>query len=274
MPNFALHFGYVYRRIDNLNVLVNTNRPMSAYNVPTTIRDPGVDGVLGNADDGPEHSGLQSERGGDLALPVVNTRTNLPGLSEFHTIEYSATKRSYRIAGRCRSSGSIRMNRDNDTRLLRQQPASRPGRRARRTTLINTDDGRYNFSTWTFKVNGIVSSAVGHHPHAGTSRAVGSAVRPHLPRGRGQRDQLRQPAHPGRAHRHAQAGQHRHPRLADREALQGGQGHDLVGVRSTSTTSATPTRPRTSRGVGGSSFLLPSTIIGPRIARFGLKYDW
>ena len=24
----------------------------------------------------------------------------------------------------------------------------------------------------------------------------------------------------------------------------------------------------------GSSFLLPSTIIGPRIARFGLKYDW
>ena len=25
---------------------------------------------------------------------------------------------------------------------------------------------------------------------------------------------------------------------------------------------------------GGSSFLLPSTIIGPRIARFGLKYDW
>jgi hypothetical protein len=24
----------------------------------------------------------------------------------------------------------------------------------------------------------------------------------------------------------------------------------------------------------GASFLLPSTIIGPRIARFGLKYDW
>jgi len=24
----------------------------------------------------------------------------------------------------------------------------------------------------------------------------------------------------------------------------------------------------------GSSFQLPSTIIGPRIARFGLKYDW
>ena len=24
----------------------------------------------------------------------------------------------------------------------------------------------------------------------------------------------------------------------------------------------------------GSAFMLPSTIIGPRIARFGLKYDW
>ena len=30
MPNFALHFGYVYRRIDNLNVNVNANRPFSA----------------------------------------------------------------------------------------------------------------------------------------------------------------------------------------------------------------------------------------------------
>ena len=26
--------------------------------------------------------------------------------------------------------------------------------------------------------------------------------------------------------------------------------------------------------VSGTSFLLPSTIIGPRIARFGVKYDW
>ena len=63
---------------------------MSAYNVPTTIRDPGVDGVLGNGDDGAEHSGLQPQRG-RAGAPVVNTRTNLPGLSEFHTIEYSAT---------------------------------------------------------------------------------------------------------------------------------------------------------------------------------------
>ena len=61
---------------------------MSAYNVPTTIRDPGVDGVLGNADDGPNIPGFNLSAAA-LAAPVVNTRTNLPGLSEFHTIEYA-----------------------------------------------------------------------------------------------------------------------------------------------------------------------------------------
>ena len=100
MPNFAVHLGYVYRRIGNLNVTVNTNRPISAYNVPTTIRDPGPDGVLGNADDGPNIPGFNLSAAA-LAAPVVNTRTNLPGLSEFHTMEYSATRRSSG-RGRCR----------------------------------------------------------------------------------------------------------------------------------------------------------------------------
>ena len=56
-PNFGLRMGYVYRRIGNLNVLFNANRPFDAFNVPTTIRDPGIDGVLGNADDGPSIRG-------------------------------------------------------------------------------------------------------------------------------------------------------------------------------------------------------------------------
>ena len=151
IPNVALHFGYVYRRIGNLNVLINTNRPMSAYDVPTTIRDPGVDGVFGNADDGPNIPGFNLNAAA-LAAPVVNTRTNLPGLSEFHTVEYSVTKRSSG-SWSLSASGSIRMNRDNDTayfgnNLRAVQAPSTPN------DLINTEDGRYIFSTYTFKLNG------------------------------------------------------------------------------------------------------------------------
>ena len=146
MPNFAVHVGYVYRRIDNLNVNVNANRPFSAYNVPTTIRDPGPDGVLGNGDDGPGIPGFNLSAAA-LAAPVVNTRTNLPGLSEFHTIEYSANRRQ---TGRwsLAASGSIRLNRDNDTgyfgQTIRTVQASapqrtQPTRRMRAFRLLDVD---------------------------------------------------------------------------------------------------------------------------------------
>ena len=87
-----------------------------------------------------------------LAAPVLNTRTNLPGKSEFHTLEYSATRRqsgSWSLS----ASGGIRLNRDNDTgyfgnnlRAL-QAPSTM-------NDFINTDDGRFIFSTWSFKLNG------------------------------------------------------------------------------------------------------------------------
>ena len=68
VPGFALQGGYVYRRIGDIKVQVNQNRPMEAYNIPISIRDPGADGVLGNADDGPnipEDDHDQPDRVGD-----------------------------------------------------------------------------------------------------------------------------------------------------------------------------------------------------------------
>src|SRR6185312_1224246 len=53
LPNFGIHAGVVWRRIDQLSQQDNSSRPMSAFNVPVVIRDPGPDGVLNNADDGP-----------------------------------------------------------------------------------------------------------------------------------------------------------------------------------------------------------------------------
>src|SRR5207302_624007 len=49
---FSAKALYVYKRQNQLYNAINVLRPSSAYNIPITRRDPGPDGVLGNADDG------------------------------------------------------------------------------------------------------------------------------------------------------------------------------------------------------------------------------
>jgi outer membrane receptor protein involved in Fe transport len=269
MPNFAVHLGYVYRRIGNLNVTVNANRPISAYNVPITIRDPGIDGVLGNADDGANIPGFNLSAAA-LAAPVVNLRTNLPGLSEFHTIEYSATKRSSG-AWSLSASGSIRMNRDNDTayfgnNLRAVQSVSTPN------DLINTDDGRFVFSTWTFKLNGtyrakwnvMLTPAVrvqsgqpfGRTFLAGTANGVNYSQRV-----------LAEPIDSRKQDDIVILD------LRMEKRFKAGKGTNLSVLFDIYNIGNSDAASNIQWGVG-SSFMLPSTIIGPRIARFGLKYDW
>jgi hypothetical protein len=151
IPGLAIQGGYVYRKIDDFRVRVNQNRPMDAYNIPITIRDPGPDGVLNNADDGPGIPGFNLSAAA-LAAPVVNVTTNLPGSAEYQTIEFSANKRQ---SGRWSLQGSvsIRWNEDQETgyfgnNLRALTTPSTPN------DLINTNDGRYNFSMWTMKING------------------------------------------------------------------------------------------------------------------------
>jgi hypothetical protein len=274
MPNFAVHLGYVYRRIGNLNVTINANRPFSAYNVPTTIRDPGPDGVFGNADDGPNIPGFNLSAAA-LAAPILTTRTNLPGLSEFHTIEYSATRRQ---TGRwsLAASGSIRMNRDNDTAYFGNtiRSVNNTGIQAVSTPndLINTDDGRFVFSTWTFKVNGTVDVGWGVHVtpalrvqsgqpfgrviNASTANGLNYTQRI-LAEPLGTRTQDNIVILDLRAERRF--------KLGSRGAVAGFI--DLYNIGNSDAASNIT-------WLSGSSFLLPSTIIGPRIARFGVKYDW
>ena len=158
VPGLALAGGYVYRSIDNFRVLANENRPISAYNVPTTIRDPGKDGVLGNADDGPGFPGFNLSAAA-LALPVRNVTTNLPGSGEYHTIEFSATKRQ---AGKWSLQGSFskRWNKDQDTGYFGQnlRALSTP---STPNDLINTTGGRYEFTMMTMKINGSYDAPYG-----------------------------------------------------------------------------------------------------------------
>ncbi len=152
LPGIGLQAGYVYRKIDDFRVRININRPLSAFNVPVVIRDPGPDGsFVTSADDGPNINTFNLNPA-NLALPVVNTLTNLDGNGEYHTVEFSANKRQtgrYSLA----ASFSKRWNRDHATAYFGQnlRAVATP---STPSDLINTDGGRYNFSMWTAKING------------------------------------------------------------------------------------------------------------------------
>jgi len=95
MADLSVRTSYVYKRESDLYQSVNVLRPYSAYTIPITQRDPGPDGVAGNADDpggnityydfSPAYAG---------AAFVQNMNVNTDGyLNRYHSVEVAGTKR-------------------------------------------------------------------------------------------------------------------------------------------------------------------------------------
>ncbi len=268
-PGLALAGGYVYRSIDNFRVLVNQNRPMEAYNVPITIRDPGPDGVLGNGDDGPGFPGFNLSAAA-LAAPATNITTNLPGSAEFHTLEFAANKRQ---SGRWSLQGSfaIRWNQDQDTayfgnNLRAVVTPSTPN------DLINTDNGRYVFSVWTAKING------SYDPGWGIRITPALRVQQGQPFGR---TYLAGAAHGVNYSQRILAEPIDSQRQDDIVILDVrtekffnlGNGRRIGAFFDVYNLTNSDAAQNINWGAG-TTYRLPVTIVGPTIARFGMKFDW
>ncbi|MGH9349928.1 MAG: carboxypeptidase regulatory-like domain-containing protein [Vicinamibacterales bacterium] len=265
VPNFGIHAGYVYRRISNINVTVNANRPFDAFNVPATVQDPGPDGVRGTADDGTVFN-VFNLNPANLALGTLNRRTNGEGTAQFHNIEITGTKRS---TGRwsLQASFAYRWNRDHENvyfgNTVRElDTPNNPN------DLINTTEGRHHFTTWSAKLNGTVeifrgwrvTPALRHQsgqPYGrvflaalnyGTQRILAEPI--------GTRRQDNLTVLDIRAEKVFQVSRHRLSPFVDIYNMTNSDAASNIAFTS------------------GSSFQLPSTIIGPRLLRFGLKYDW
>jgi hypothetical protein len=265
IPNFGVHTGYVYRRISNINVLINANRPISAFNVPVTVPDPGPDGRPGTADDGRPFSAFDLNPV-NRALPTLNMRTNGEGVAEFHNFEITGTKRA---TGRwsLQASFAYRWNRDLDdvyfgNRIRDVATVSNPNDR------INTDDGRLHFTTWSAKLNGTievfrgwrVTPALRHQsgqPYGrvvlatmnyGTQRLLAEPI--------STRRQDNLTVLDFRAEKVFRVGGRTLAPFLDVYNLGNSDAASNIAWQS------------------GGSFELPSTIIGPRLLRVGLKYDW
>jgi hypothetical protein len=270
MPNVGVHAGFVWRRITQLVQLNNANRPVSAFNVPTTILDPGPDGVLKTADDGAPIAGYNLSAAA-LALPVLNELQNTAGHDDFYTLEFSASKRQ---AGRWSLNGSFsyRWNMDNSASyfgnsLRALQDVSTPN------DLIYTDNGRYNFTTWAFKVNGTYQAKYGINitpslrnqsgqPY-GRTISIGAANGINY-------GTARILAEPIDSHRQdnitiLDVRVEKAFRLAPTRTLS----VFLDGYNLTNTNAAANIN-----WSSGATFLTPSTIIPPRLARVGVRFDW
>lgn len=268
-PGLAISGGYVYRHIDNFRVIVNANRPFSAFNVPVTIRDPGPDGVLGNADDGPGIPGFNLS---PSATPGVrNFVTNQPGDAEYHTLEFLASKRQ---SGRWSLQGSfaIRWNQDQDNGYF--------GNNLRATTTpanpndtINTDGGRYNFSVWNAKINGSFDVAYGIRITPALRVQQGQAFGRTFLAGAanginyGTQRILAEPIDSQRQDDIV---------ILDLRAEKSFnvRGVDRVGVFADVYNLSNSNAAQNITWNSGSAYRLPVSVIGPTIMRFGVKLDW
>jgi carboxypeptidase family protein len=270
MPNFGVHAGVVWRRIDQLSQQDNLNRPFSAFNVPVMIRDPGPDGTLGNADDGAPIPGFNLNPA-NLALPILNGLHNTPGKNDFYTLELSASKRSsngWSLSG----SYSYRWNYDNDDAYFGQNLRGRDDV-ANPNDMINTDNGRYNFTSWAAKAHGTfeapwslkITPALRLQAGQPYGRTISAAAANGI--NYGSQRILTEPISSRRQDNII---------LVDtrvEKVVSIGSGRSVsVFVDGFNLTNANPASNIT--WGSGSTFLLPVTIVSPRLARIGAKLEW
>ncbi len=270
VPNVGVHAGFVWRRIAQLVQLNNANRPIGAYNVPVTILDPGPDGVLRTADDGPSIQGSNLSAAA-LALPVLNELQNTPGHDDFYTLEFSASKRA---SGHWSLNGSFsyRWNLDNSTSyfgnsLRALQDVSSPN------DTINTTNGRYEFTTWAFKINGTYEAPYGVRVTPSLRNQSGQPYGRTFSAGAANGinyGSARILAEPIDTHRQdtiniVDVRVEKVVHLAAARTVSAFvDGYNLFNTNAATNINWS----------SGSTYLTPSTIGPPRIARVGVKFDW
>jgi hypothetical protein len=91
LEDLGMRVGYVYKKDNNGWQQFNIARPFDVFNVPVTRPDPGPDNVAGNADDGPALNLFNLD---DLSRGSNQNTQNIPGYEgTYKTFELSANKR-------------------------------------------------------------------------------------------------------------------------------------------------------------------------------------
>ena len=267
-PNFGVRTGVVMRQIRNQRTNRDANRPFDAFNVPASFPDPGPDGRTNTSDDGPAISGfnLQSSATG---LPTLTTVANQPDArGDYYTWEVSGNRR---MAGRwsLRASFTHTWNYDHGN--------SYAGSTVRQYSLpftpndlINTDreDGAFKFTNWTAKLMSTIEAPYGIRLTPMLRHQSGDQIGRIVQVGfnYGTQPVLVEPLASNRLD---------HVTIWDLRAekvfrFSGRSVSGFMDLYNIANSNAEFRRIYTS----GSSFGFPTTIIPPRIIRFGAKLEW
>jgi hypothetical protein len=153
IANFGVRAGYVWRGNRNLYQRENINRPLSAFTVPFPVQDPGPDGRVGTGDDGGTVQAFDLDPA-VRALPVVNqTRNSDLNTGDFHTFEITGTKRMSNRWSALISYGWTKSY-DNGFSAFQGNAVRQNTLPATPNDLINTDDGRFEYTRSNFKLSG------------------------------------------------------------------------------------------------------------------------
>jgi hypothetical protein len=149
----ALRASVVWRTEQQHFIRQNLSQPFDAFGIPVRIPDPGPDGALGTSDDGMPIEGRELVPS-VVGIPAVNVVRNVPNAdSEYWTIDFAASRRS---AGRWSMTAGFTHTWNRD------QAADYGGQSVRQNAypltpndLIHTSgNGQYRFTTWTAKLFG------------------------------------------------------------------------------------------------------------------------
>ncbi|MCC7417483.1 MAG: TonB-dependent receptor [Acidobacteria bacterium] len=259
VSNFGVRGGFV-RRIEKQNTgNINTNQPSTAFTVPTTVRDPGPDGRIGTPDDGGTIDALNLQAA-YVGLPTVTLVTNVPGQSEFDTIELAMNKR---MNNHWSASASYSFTWAHAYRTASNTYPDNPNSCINASAKCQDDTTDYSF-----KLNGVFELPAGFklspvyrfqagNNFARTFSATLNYANPTL---------LAEPMNSRR---------NDNINLID---LRVDRGFDVPGGRLSpfldlyNLTNANAIQDITASS--GSSFLRPINIIPPRVLRMGVKFDW
>lgn len=268
LPNFGLRTGFVWRGQRQLRETVNVARPFSAYTVPVEVRDPGPDGRANTADDG----GLFTLYNLEPAYvgQVGNLVMNVDGDNDYYTWEITGNRRMT-SGWSLMASYAATWNREHASS---PGAAANPVRSANApinpNDLINAaDDGRYHFMLWNAKVHAVIpgpwQTQFSPLLRAQAGQPFGRTFVASM--NYGTQRVLAEPL--GTQHQDVVAlvdlrierlfgfgGARRLSAQLDVYNLLNANPVDFLGWAS------------------GASYLRPSSVIPPRIVRFGVKVDW
>jgi len=153
----GLRSGVVWRSGHGYFMRVNANRPFGAFSEPVAIADPGPDGQLDTADDGPPIHGRDVPR----TIAARNVVTNVDGARSRHWTWEVVAERRHRGRWSLLAGFAHVWNGDQASTYAGQQVRQNQYPVTPNDVINAGPDGRYDFRTWTAKLHATVEGPWG-----------------------------------------------------------------------------------------------------------------